>query len=530
MEPLTPKLYQESVLGSLDAYFNACHETGDPDTAFYRTTKELWGNGLQYRPIAGFPADMPYFCLRVPTGGGKTRLAARAVELVNSMLLRTEHSVILWLVTEAAGEKAFNAALGAGDPLLQCLRADLQALLLMANARDELVLHVALGWMAGLCGRVGDALPWLDGTALVSVRFRTSRSLALTGGGFPAIARVFPMNESIEAIQTEALAQITAARDERALEDARVAVLGKKGSLTRVSAGIKDVPQEDKAAVGQLLNAARAAITAALEAKQLALRDLADRAALAGIDVTLPARDLPCGALHPLTLIRDESIGILRRMGFALAEGPEIEDEFHCFDALNTPADHPARNEKDTFYFDSGKLLRTHTSSVQIRTMESQAPPVRIIAPGSAYRRDEIDATHLSAFNQLEGLYVDADVSLPDLKGTLEYFLHELFGTNTAVRFRPHFFPFTEPSFEIDVQLQLKGQPPRWIEVAGCGMVDPAVFDAINRSRKDHAYDPEKVTGFAFGMGLDRLAMIRWGIKDIRLLIENDVRFLRQFA
>jgi phenylalanyl-tRNA synthetase alpha chain len=217
-------------------------------------------------------------------------------------------------------------------------------------------------------------------------------------------------------------------------------------------------------------------------------------------------------------------------MGFALADGPEIEDEFHCFDALNTPADHPARNEKDTFYFDSGKLLRTHTSSVQVRTMESQAPPVRIIAPGSAYRRDEIDATHLSVFNQLEGLYVASDVSLPDLKGTLEYFFHELYGPTTEVRFRPHFFPFTEPSFEIDVKLEIKGQAPRWIEVAGCGMVDPAVFEAINQSRKDNAFDPDQITGFAFGMGLDRLAMIRWGIKDIRLLIENDVRFLKQFS
>ena len=340
----------------------------------------------------------------------------------------------------------------------------------------------------------------------------------------------FPMKEQIPVIQSEALAQIASAADERSLEDARVSVLGKKGTLTLIAAGMKDVPKEDKAEVGQLLNAARTAISAALEEKQTALQEVADQAALAGIDVTLPARAVATGALHPLTLIRDEAIGILRRMGFALADGPEIEDEFHCFDALNTPADHPARNEKDTFYFDSGKLLRTHTSSVQIRTMEAQAPPIRIIAPGSAYRRDEIDATHLSVFNQLEGLAVGTDVSLPDLKGTLEYFFRELFGTSTEVRFRPHFFPFTEPSFEIDVQLQIKGQAPRWIEVAGCGMVDPAVFDAINRSRKDSAFDPETTTGFAFGMGLDRLAMIRWGIKDIRLLIENDVRFLKQFA
>jgi len=338
------------------------------------------------------------------------------------------------------------------------------------------------------------------------------------------------MNQSIGTIETEALAQIAAATDERTLDDARVAVLGKKGTLTQAAAGIKDVPPQDKAAFGQCLNAARTAITAAPARKQTALREASDRGALAGIDVTLPARMPAIGSLHPLTLIRDQAIGILRRMGFSLADGPEIEDEFHCFDALNTPADHPARNEKDTFYFDSGKLLRTHTSSVQIRTMESQPPPVRIIAPGSAYRRDEIDATHLSAFNQLEGLSVAPDVSLPDLKGTLEYFFRELFGTSTEVRFRPHFFPFTEPSFEIDVKLQIKGQAPRWIEVAGCGMVDPAVFESINRSRNDQSYDPDRVTGFAFGMGLDRLAMIRWGIKDIRLLIENDVRFLRQFS
>lgn len=338
------------------------------------------------------------------------------------------------------------------------------------------------------------------------------------------------MKDQIPTIQTEAIALIEAAADARALEDARVAVLGKKGSLTVAAAGMKDVPKEDKAEVGQLLNAARQAITTALESKQAALQAEADSKALAGIDVTLPARPLPTGGLHPLTLIRDEAIAILRRMGFALADGPEIEDEFHCFDALNTPADHPARNEKDTFYFDSGKLLRTHTSSVQIRTMETATPPVRIIAPGSAYRRDEIDATHLSVFNQLEGLYVAKDVSLPDLKGTLEYFFHELFGPSTEVRFRPHFFPFTEPSFEIDVKLTVKGQAPRWIEVAGCGMVDPAVFESIDAGRKDDAFAPEKVTGFAFGMGLDRLAMIRWGIKDIRLLIENDVRFLSQFA
>ncbi len=338
------------------------------------------------------------------------------------------------------------------------------------------------------------------------------------------------MKDQILLVQNDALAAIAAAPDARSLEEARVSVLGKKGSLTVLSAGMKDVPPAEKGEIGQLLNSARTAITAALDAKQADLQEIADRAALVGIDPTLPARALPAGAVHPLTLLRERAVGILRRMGFALADGPEIEDEFHCFDALNTPADHPARNAKDTFYFDSGKLLRTHTSSVQIRMMEKCAPPLRITAPGTAYRRDEIDSTHLSAFHQLEGLYVDTDVSLPDLKGTLEAFLREMFGADTAVRFRPHFFPFTEPSFEIDVKLEVKGQAPRWIEVAGCGMVDPAVFEAVCQSRKDRAYDPEKVTGFAFGMGLERLAMIQWGIRDIRLLIENDVRFLRQFA
>jgi phenylalanyl-tRNA synthetase alpha chain len=338
------------------------------------------------------------------------------------------------------------------------------------------------------------------------------------------------MNEQIASIQSAALELIAAAGDERSLDDARVAVLGKKGTLSLAGALIKDIPNEEKAAFGQSLNTARNAITSAIEEKQAALQSIADAAALSGTDITLPARALPTGSRPPLPQIRDEAIQILRRMGFALADGPEIEDEFHCFDALNTPADHPARNEKDTFYFDSGKLLRTHTSSVQVRTMESAPLPIRIIAPGSAYRRDEIDATHLSVFNQLEGLYVDTDVTLPDLKGTLEYFFREMFGTSTEVRFRPHFFPFTEPSFEIDVKLQVKGQAPRWIEVAGCGMVDPAVFEAINANRKDKALNPETLTGYAFGMGLDRLAMIRWGIKDIRLLIENDIRFLSQFA
>lgn len=338
------------------------------------------------------------------------------------------------------------------------------------------------------------------------------------------------MSQDVQAIQAEALTAIATANSLQSLEDQKVAFLGKKGKLTAAQALMKTIPNEEKKAFGQLLNETRSAINSALEEKLSSLQNAADADSVANIDLTLPGYPTAESTLHPLTIVKDEAIQILRRLGFSLAEGPEIETEFHCFDALNTPQDHPARNEKDTFYFDSGKLLRTHTSSVQVRTMEKAKPPIRIIAPGSAYRRDEIDATHLSVFNQLEGLYISDDVNLGDLKGTLEYFYQCLFGKDTEIRFRPHFFPFTEPSFEIDVMLHAKGQAPKWIEVAGCGMIDPAVFGAINAERKDELLDPEKVTGFAFGMGIDRLAMIKYGIRDIRALIENDTRFLSQFA
>lgn len=338
------------------------------------------------------------------------------------------------------------------------------------------------------------------------------------------------MLDQLSTLQSEGLAALAGIEDETTLEQFRVGYLGKKGSLTALGAGMREVASEQKAAVGQKLNEVRQALTAGIEEKQAALQAARDAASVAGIDLTLPGLPSANGVMHPLTRIRDRAIQTLRRMGFALADGPEIETEWHCFDALNTPADHPARNEKDTFYLADGRLMRTHTSTVQIRTMESiQSLPVRIIAPGAAYRRDEIDATHLSVFNQLEGLYVGKEVSLGDLKGTLEYFFQEMFGPKTQVRFRPHFFPFTEPSFEIDVKLEVKGQAPKWIEIAGCGMVDPAVFEAVCTTRKDRLFDPEHVSGFAFGMGLDRLAMILHGITDIRHLIENDVRFLSQF-
>ena len=338
------------------------------------------------------------------------------------------------------------------------------------------------------------------------------------------------MLDELAAIRSDALAAVEAASGAAALEEARVAFLGRKGRLTLAAAGMKDVPKEDKPAAGKTLNEVRGAITAALDAKVEALQAAADAEAAQGIDVTLPGSPMRPGARHPISQMLDRTVRALRRMGFALATGPEIETEWHCFDALNTPPDHPARNESDTFYFDDGRLLRTHTSTVQIRTMEATPPPVRIIAPGAAFRRDEIDATHLSHFNQVEGLYVDTEVSLADLKGTLEYLLRSIFGENTPVRFRPHFFPFTEPSFEIDILLEAKGKAAKWIEIAGCGMVDPDVFNEVNKARGDDAYDPDKISGFAFGLGLERLAMILWGISDIRLLIENDIRFLKQFS
>jgi phenylalanyl-tRNA synthetase alpha chain len=337
------------------------------------------------------------------------------------------------------------------------------------------------------------------------------------------------MDDQLNQLRGEAVAAIAAAADENALEQLRVKYLGQSGALTAVSKGMKDVSKDNKPRIGKLLNDVRAAVTTALDERKAALLADADKAAFAGVDVTLPGTGRRVGTLHPITQLLDRAVGIFRRMGFALADGPDIETEFHCFDALNTPADHPARNEQDTFYFADGRLLRTHTSTVQIRTMESAPPPVRIIAPGAAYRRDEIDATHLAQFTQMEGLYVDSGVSVADLKGTLEFFFRELFGKDAQFRFRPHFFPFTEPSYEVDIKTRALGASDRWLEIAGCGMVDPAVFEQMNTRRGDFAYDPEKVTGFAFGFGLDRLAMIMAGVPDIRYFTDNDQRFLAQF-
>ena len=335
------------------------------------------------------------------------------------------------------------------------------------------------------------------------------------------------MESRIEALRTEAASAIDAAHDPKSLDAARIRYTGKSGEISRLSEGMRDVAKEDRPRLGKLLNQLRQEVSDLLEEKERRLQADNDAGELSTIDISLPGTRRNLGSIHPLTQLLDKAVRIFRRLGFALADGPDIETEWHCFDALNTPADHPARNELDTFYLPDGRLLRTHTSTVQIRVMESQAPPVRVIAPGAAYRRDEIDATHLAQFTQLEGLVVDREVSVADLKGTLEFFFRELFGPETSIRFRPHFFPFTEPSYEIDIRTEALGR--NWMELAGCGLVDPAVFEQVSSRRGDRAYDPERVSGFAFGFGLDRLAMNLAQVPDIRMLVENDLRFLKQF-
>lgn len=338
------------------------------------------------------------------------------------------------------------------------------------------------------------------------------------------------MTHPLEQLRDDALREIDSASHEQALEAARIKFLGKSGSISDWGERMKTLGKDEKPIVGKLLNEVRNAVTAALESRAATFRSQKESEGLARIDVSLPGTPHEIGTLHPLTQMWERSIEIFRRMGFALADGPDIEDEWHCFDALNTPPEHPARNEQDTFYLPDNRLLRTHTSTVQIRTMQAAPPPIRVIAPGAAYRRDELDATHSPQFHQIEGLYVDENVSVADLKGALEFFFRELLGSDTAVQFRPHFFPFTEPSLEIYVKSKALKGGERWIEVAGSGIVHPAVFEAVNKARGDNAYDPEKWTGYAFGLGMDRLAMILFDIPDIRFFAQNDLRFLRQFT
>jgi len=285
--------------------------------------------------------------------------------------------------------------------------------------------------------------------------------------------------------------------------------------------------KEEKPAAGKAVNAAKAELEAALAARREEL-ELAAALPKEPTDFTLPGRRRSIGKLHPLTQVTDDIVRAFRKIGFAVADGPEIEDEYHCFDALNTPADHPARDSQDTFYLENKPgakplLLRTHTSSVQIRVMKSQPPPVRIIVPGRSYRRDNADATHNPTFHQIEGLYVDKEVTVGDLKGTVEFVFKQILGAETKIRFRPHYFSYTEPSFEIDFSNALvKKLGKDWLEIAGCGMVHPQVFENVG-------YDPETWSGWAFGFGIERIAMIRYGINDIRLFYENDIRFLKQF-
>ena len=337
------------------------------------------------------------------------------------------------------------------------------------------------------------------------------------------------MENELVQFKESALAEIGGAKTPIELDSVRVKYLGRAGLISKLSESMRDVPKEDRPRLGKLLNEVRLTLSAAFEDRTEAFAAQHDALGIEDIDETLPGTPLRIGSLHPLTQLQDRAIQVFRRLGFALAAGPDIETEWNCFDALNTPPNHPARNETDTFYLFDGRLLRTHTSTVQIRTMLAAPPPVRVIAPGAAYRRDEMDATHLSQFNQLEGLYIDKNVSVADLKGTLEYFVRELLGSQVETRMRPHFFPFTEPSYELDVRLPGVNFG-RWMELLGCGMVDPNVLEKVNEGRGDRTFDPEIWTGYAFGMGLDRLAMALFGLPDIRLLVENDQRFLAQFA
>ncbi|MCJ1879364.1 phenylalanine--tRNA ligase subunit alpha [Pseudomonas nitroreducens] len=336
--------------------------------------------------------------------------------------------------------------------------------------------------------------------------------------------------ENLDALVSQALDAVRNTEDVNALEQIRVHYLGKKGELTQVMKTLGDLPAEERPKVGALINAAKEKVQDVLNARKAELEGAALAAKLAAerIDVTLPGRGQSSGGLHPVTRTKERIEQCFTRIGYEVAEGPEVEDDYHNFEALNIPGHHPARAMHDTFYFNANMLLRTHTSPVQVRTMENQKPPIRIVCPGRVYRCDS-DLTHSPMFHQVEGLLVDEDVSFADLKGTIEEFLRAFFEKEFSVRFRPSFFPFTEPSAEVDIQCVLcsgKGcrvcKQTGWLEVMGCGMVHP---DVLRMS----GIDPEKYQGFAFGMGIERLAMLRYGVNDLRLFFDNDLRFLGQF-
>lgn len=339
------------------------------------------------------------------------------------------------------------------------------------------------------------------------------------------------LQEEMTALRERALAAIQAAGDAKSLEEARVEFLGKKGVLTQLLRGMGELPPEERPAVGKWVNALRDELAEALEARrrQLEQAALAARLAEEAVDVTLPGKRPARGSLHPLTRVLREMLDVFTGLGFEVVEGPEVETDYYNFEALNIPRHHPARDMQDTFYITENILLRTQTSPVQIRTMESRRPPVKIVAPGKVYRVDEANATHSPMFHQIEGLLIDKGVTMADLKGTLTAVAHALFGEDRGVRFRPSYFPFTEPSAEVDIECGIcRGQGCRfcggegWLEILGCGMVHPNVLRMVN-------YDPEEVGGFAFGMGIERVALLKYGIEDIRLLFESDMRFLQQF-
>jgi len=328
----------------------------------------------------------------------------------------------------------------------------------------------------------------------------------------------------IEDINRQALADIAAASSPEALEALRVALLGKQGSVTALLKGLGKLPAEERKAAGAAINQVRDRLGAALAERRQVLEDVALEARLSSetIDVTLPGRDPGRGGVHPVSRTIERIADIFARLGYERADGPEIEDDWHNFEALNFPPHHPARAMHDTFYFGDGRLLRTHTSGVQVRYMGEHKPPLRMIALGKVYRSDS-DQTHSPMFHQCEGLLVDDRASFADLKGTLAEFVRAFFERDFEMRFRPSYFPFTEPSAEVDIAWQQPDGSTRWLEVLGCGMVHPNVLRNVG-------IDPETHTGFAFGMGVERLAMLRYGVTDLRAFFENDVRFLQQFA
>ncbi|MFP3999338.1 MAG: phenylalanine--tRNA ligase subunit alpha [Desulfobacterales bacterium] len=335
------------------------------------------------------------------------------------------------------------------------------------------------------------------------------------------------MSNEIEQIRQQALSELKKAEDAESIQDLSVLYLGRKGRVTRFLRNISELPKDQRPAAGKRANEVKKELESAFAdaLAKLLQKQEKDKDA---IDVSLPGRPAPMGTLHPITRITRMITKIFERMGFGIAEGPEVESDYYNFEALNIPKNHPARDMQDTFYVSDNVVLRTHTSPMQVRYMESHQPPVRIIAPGKVYRCDS-DLTHTPMFHQVEGLLVDEKVSFGDLKGTLEAFVHQIFDPQISLRFRPSFFPFTEPSAEVDIQcVMCRGTGCKvcsdtgWLEVLGCGMVHPAVFENVG-------YDTDRYSGFAFGMGVERIAMLKYGINDIRMFFENDTRFLKQF-